>query len=113
MNQNFSTQNATSLKSLEGDVRFALTGTPIENSISELWSIFDFIMPGYLYNYNKFKKKFEEPILKHEDKKVLERLKLLIEPFILRRIKKDVLTDLPEKNITILKNEMEKEQERL
>lgn len=111
--KNFSTQNATSLKSLEGDVRFALTGTPIENSISELWSIFDFIMPGYLYNYNKFKKKFEEPILKHEDKKALERLKLLIEPFILRRIKKDVLTDLPEKNITILKNEMEKEQERL
>ena len=111
--KNFSTQNATSLKSLEGDIKFALTGTPIENSISELWSIFDFIMPGYLYSYNKFKKKFEEPILKNEDKKALERLKLIIDPFILRRIKKDVLTELPDKNITVLNSEMEKEQEKL
>ncbi len=111
--KNFSTQNATALKSLDGEVKFALTGTPIENSISELWSIFDFIMPGYLYNYNKFKKKFEEPILKQEDKEALKRLKSLIEPFILRRVKKDVLTELPEKNITILNNEMTKEQQQL
>ena len=111
--KNASTQNATSLKSLNGEIKFALTGTPIENSIAELWSIFDFIMPGYLYNYNKFKKKFEEPILKLEDKEVLERLKRLISPFILRRVKKDVLTELPEKNITIMKNEMEKEQEKI
>ena len=57
--KNFTTQNATALKNLQGETKFALTGTPIENSISELWSIFDFIMPGYLYNYNKFRKKFE------------------------------------------------------
>lgn len=111
--KNSSTQNATSLKSLKGEIKFALTGTPIENSIAELWSIFDFIMPGYLYNYNKFKKKFEEPILKFEDKEALERLKRLISPFILRRVKKDVLTELPEKNITVMKNEMEGEQEKL
>ena len=111
--KNSSTQNATSLKSLKGEIKFALTGTPIENSIAELWSIFDFIMPGYLYNYNKFKKKFEEPILKFEDKEALERLKRLISPFILRRVKKDVLTELPEKNITVIKNEMEDEQEKL
>ncbi len=111
--KNSSTQNATSLKTLRGEVKFALTGTPIENSIAELWSIFDFIMPGYLYNYNKFKKKFEEPILKYEDKKALNRLKKLISPFVLRRVKKDVLTELPEKNITIMKNEMEKEQEKI
>ncbi len=111
--KNSSTQNATSLKSLKGEIKFALTGTPIENSIAELWSIFDFIMPGYLYNYNKFKKKFEEPILKYEDKEALNRLKKLISPFILRRVKKDVLTELPEKNITVMKNEMEEKQEKL
>ena len=111
--KNASTQNATSLKSLKGETKFALTGTPIENSIAELWSIFDFIMPGYLYNYNKFKKKFEEPILKYEDKETLARLKKLISPFVLRRVKKDVLTELPEKNITIMKNEMEEEQEKI
>ncbi len=111
--KNALTQNATSLKALKGEVKFALTGTPIENSIAELWSIFDFIMPGYLYNYNKFKKKFEEPILKYEDKEALNRLKKLISPFILRRVKKDVLTELPEKNITVMKNEMEKEQEKI
>ena len=111
--KNSSTQNATSLKRLKGEIKFALTGTPIENSVAELWSIFDFIMPGYLYNYNKFKKKFEEPILKSGDKEALKRLKRLISPFILRRVKKDVLTELPEKNITIMKNEMEKEQEKI
>ena len=111
--KNSTTQNATSLKSLKGEIKFALTGTPIENSVAELWSIFDFIMPGYLYNYNKFKKKFEEPILKLEDKEALARLKRLISPFVLRRVKKDVLTELPEKNITIMKNEMETEQEKI
>ena len=111
--KNSLTQNATSLKSLNGKIKFALTGTPIENSIAELWSIFDFIMPGYLYSYNKFKKKFEEPILKFEDKKALNRLKKLISPFILRRVKKDVLTELPEKNITVMKSEMESEQQKL
>lgn len=111
--KNSTTQNATSLKSLNGEMKFALTGTPIENSIAELWSIFDFIMPGYLYNYNKFKKKFEEPILKFEDTEALSRLKKMISPFILRRVKKDVLTELPEKNITVMKSEMESEQEKI
>ena len=111
--KNFNTQNATALKSLNGETKFALTGTPIENSVSELWSIFDFIMPGYLYSYNKFKKKFEEPILKMEDKNALQRLKTLISPFILRRVKKDVLIELPEKNITVMKNEMTDEQEKI
>lgn len=111
--KNSSTQNATSLKSLKGEIKFALTGTPIENSIAELWSIFDFIMPGYLYTYSKFKKKFEEPILKFGDKEALSRLKKLISPFVLRRVKKDVLTELPEKNITVMRNEMEREQEKL
>ena len=111
--KNFATQNATALKALEGEIKFALTGTPIENSVAELWSIFDFIMPGYLYTYNKFKKKLQDPILKEEDSDALKRLKTLINPFILRRVKKDVLTELPEKNITIMKNEMTDEQQKL
>ena len=111
--KNFTTQNATALKSLEGENKFALTGTPIENSVSELWSIFDFIMPGYLYSYSKFKKKIEEPIIKEEDKAALERLKALITPFVLRRTKKEVLTELPEKNITIMNNEMLDEQQKI
>ena len=111
--KNFTTQNATALKSLEGETKFALTGTPIENSVAELWSIFDFIMPGYLYTYNKFKKKLQDPILKEEDTEALRRLKTLINPFVLRRVKKDVLTELPEKNITVMKNEMTDEQQKL
>ena len=111
--KNFTTQNATALKSLEGETKFALTGTPIENSVSELWSIFDFVMPGYLYTYNKFRKKIEEPIIKQEDKESLEKLKTLINPFVLRRIKDDVLTELPEKNITIMNNEMTTEQQKI
>ncbi len=111
--KNSSTQNATSLKHLKGETKFALTGTPIENSVAELWSIFDFIMPGYLYNYNKFKKKFEEPILKYNDVEALNRLKKIIAPFVLRRVKKDVLSELPDKNITIMKNEMEEEQQKI
>ncbi len=111
--KNFSTQNATALKSLDGQTKFALTGTPIENSVAELWSIFDFCMPGYLYSYTKFKKKFEAPIIKNEDEEALKKLKLLIEPFVLRRVKKDVLTELPDKNITILNNEMTDEQQKL
>lgn len=111
--KNFTTQNATALKSLEGEIKYALTGTPIENSVAELWSIFDFIMPGYLYTYNKFKKKLQDPILKEEDAEALKRLKTLINPFVLRRVKKDVLTELPEKNITIMKNEMTDEQQKL
>lgn len=111
--KNFMTQNATALKNLEGKTRFALTGTPVENSVSELWSIFDFIMPGYLYNYNKFRNKFEVPILKENNEYAMKRLKLLISPFILRRVKKDVLTELPDKNITIMNNEMTEEQQKI
>ena len=70
-------------------------------------------MPGYLYTYSKFKKKFETPILQEEDKQALQRLKILINPFILRRIKKDVLTELPEKNITIMTNEMTDRQQKI
>ena len=78
--------------------------------MSELWSIFDFIMPGYLFSYRKFKQIYELPIIKENDAFLTNRLKKLISPFILRRIKKDVLTELPDKTITVLNNEMQGEQ---
>lgn len=108
--KNSNTQNAKSIKRIKADTRYALTGTPIENSLAELWSIFDFIMPGYLFGYKKFKNIYETPIVKENDENTLEKLKMLIEPFVLRRNKKEVLTELPEKTVTILNNEMTEEQ---
>ena len=111
--KNSTTQNAKAIKDLKGETRFALTGTPIENSLAELWSIFDFIMPGYLFQYKKFKNSYETPIVKNEDKDAMAKLKMLIEPFVLRRTKKEVLTELPEKTITVLNNTMTEEQEKI
>ena len=108
--KNNNTQNAKVIKEIKAETRFALTGTPIENSLSELWSIFDFIMPGYLYSYRKFKEIYEVPIVKESDEWVLKKLKMLIEPFILRRTKQEVLTELPDKTVSILNNEMQDEQ---
>lgn len=95
--KNPSSLNAQSVKELRAQKRFALTGTPIENSLTELWSIFDFIMPGYLKTQGRFSKKFEIPIVKDKDDVVLKELLKLIRPFILRRFKKDVALELPEK----------------
>ena len=111
--KNSNTQNAKVVKEIKADTRYALTGTPIENSLAELWSIFDFIMPGYLFNYKKFKSEYESPIVKENDEKALKKLKMLIEPFVLRRTKKQVLTELPEKTITVLNNQMKDEQQKI
>lgn len=94
--KNATSQISQSVKQLKGRTRIALTGTPIENNLSELWSIFDFIMPSYLDTYLKFSKNYEKPIMKN-DKNVLEDLLQKTEPFILRRMKKEVLTELPDK----------------
>ena len=111
--KNNNTQNARAIKVIEAETRYALTGTPIENSLSELWSIFDFIMPGYLFRYKKFKELYEMPIVRDNDNVAMKKLKTLIEPFILRRTKKEVLTELPDKTITVLNNEMQDEQLKL
>ena len=111
--KNSHTQNAKTIKQIKADTRYALTGTPIENSLAELWSIFDFIMPGYLFTYRKFKNLYETPIVKENDEKAMQKLKMLIEPFILRRNKKEVLTELPEKTVTVMNNEMNEEQRNL
>lgn len=111
--KNSNTQNAKAIKELKAETRYALTGTPIENSLAELWSIFDYIMPGYLFQYKKFKTLYETPIVKEENQDIMNKLKMLIEPFVLRRTKKEVLTELPEKTITVLNNTMEEEQEKI
>lgn len=111
--KNSSTQNAKSIKQIKADTRYALTGTPIENSLSELWSIFDFIMPDYLFSYKKFKTLYEMPIIKDEEQNAMKKLKMLIQPFILRRTKNEVLTELPEKTVTVLENEMGEEQKNI
>ncbi len=95
--KNHATKNALSVKQIHSVHKFALTGTPIENSLAELWSVFDFLMPGYLYHYQYFKGMYEIPIVKDNNITVLQELRRMVEPFILRRVKKDVLKELPEK----------------
>lgn len=108
--KNPSTQNAKSVKKINAEVKFALTGTPIENRLSELWSIFDYLMPGFLYSYAQFREEFEYPIVKDEDRVILNRLQNMIKPFVLRRLKADVLKDLPEKQETVVYSKLSEEQ---
>ena len=93
--KNEASQNAKSIKSIKSKNRFALTGTPIENSLMELWSIFDFVMPGYLYDKKKFATRYHRRL--EEDECLIDDLNRLIKPFILRRYKKDVIKELPDK----------------
>lgn len=95
--KNHTTAAAKAVKVICSRRRLALTGTPIENRLSELWSIFDFLMPGFLYKYEQFRRQFETPIVKYEDKAASERLKKMVAPFLLRRLKENVLKELPEK----------------
>lgn len=103
---------AKSVKTVKAKRRFALTGTPIENSLSELWSVFDFIMPGYLPKYSRFVQQFEKPIVREGDKEALDELTRHISPFILRRLKKEVLPELPDKIETHLTAKMTPQQEK-
>ena len=95
--KNHNTQASRAVKAVKAKHRIALTGTPVENRLSELWSIFDYLMPGFLYSYERFRKKIEVPAIQEEKAEVFDRLKRMVRPFILRRLKKDVLKDLPEK----------------
>jgi superfamily II DNA or RNA helicase len=95
--KNQNTLSAKSVKCLRGHTRLALTGTPIENTLAELWSIFDYLMPGYLKSYHHFRVKYESRIVKQGDNQAAEQLRALVQPFILRRLKQDVLQELPEK----------------
>lgn len=111
--KNHMTNNAKAVKKIKAETRFALTGTPVENRLGELWSIFDFVMPGFLYTNKKFREKFEIPIVKNNQKEAVNGLKRMIAPFILRRKKEEVLKELPEKLEYNLYARMEGEQHKL
>ena len=111
--KNPTTQSAQAVKRLRAQNHVALTGTPVENRLSELWSIFDFLMPGLLGSYERFRERFERPIVEDEDTRVAERLRDALRPFILRRTKRDVAKDLPEKIEQVVRTHMADEQRRL
>ncbi|MGL4875205.1 MAG: DEAD/DEAH box helicase [Clostridium sp.] len=98
-------------KEIKASSKFALTGTPIENSLLELWSIFDFIMEGYLFDKKTFNSKYNRNL--SEEEVLVKDLKRLTAPFILRRLKKDVLDELPEKIEKIVYVDMTKEQKKV
>ena len=109
--KNPNTLNAKSVKKIKAQGYYALTGTPIENTLTELWSIFDFIMPGYLFSHSKFIKMYERPIVKDGVPESMDALSKQIKPFILRRMKKDVLKELPDKiesKMTVYMTEQQK-----
>ena len=108
--KNHTTLSAKAVKKVNSEIRFALTGSPIDNSLSDLWSIFDFILPGYFGTYAQFRKKYEVPIMKQQNLNLLSRIHQQVAPFILRRLKKDVLKELPEKIETNMYCEMDKTQ---
>lgn len=93
---------AKAVKVIDANHRIALTDTPIENNLSELWSIFDYLMPGFLGTYDYFKSTYEKPIVKDGNKAIEKKLSQIIAPFILRRLKKNVLKDMPNKNEQIV-----------
>lgn len=108
--KNHDTLKAQSVKVIASKVRFVLTGTPIENSVLDLWSIFDFIMPNYLGNYYTFKETYEKEVTLNTNSKIIKKLILKITPFILRRTKKDVIKNLPDKIELTLSASMDKAQ---
>ncbi len=108
--KNSTSQTAQAVKQLNSQHKLALSGTPIENKLEELWSVFDFLMPGFLFSMGDFNSHYVNPIMERHDKIVEKRLKLQIYPFILRRMKRDVAKDLPDKVENIAYCELTDEQ---
>lgn len=111
--KNHNTQAAKAVKMVHAGFKLALTGTPVENRLSELWSIFDYLMPGFLYSYQRFREELELPIVQDNSENEIKRLQKMIRPFVLRRLKKDVLKDLPDKLEKNYYAKMEGEQQKL
>jgi len=95
--KNHMTKMAQRVKEIPADYRLALTGTPLENHVFELWSIYDYLMPGFLGRHDHFNERFQKPIMDAGDTDALEHLRRKVEPFMLRRTKNEVLKDLPPK----------------
>lgn len=107
MIKNPSTQAAQALLKLKSDYRVCLTGTPVENHLGELWSQFNFLLPGFLGDSTSFSKTFRQPIERYKDKAAQKKLAQRIKPFLLRRTKENVAKDLPEKTSIIKMVELE------
>lgn len=95
--KNQSTKASKAVKRVNCRQRFVLTGTPVENRLSELWNLFDFLMPGYLFAHQRFVERLEKPIVQQGDDAARQQLNRMVRPFMLRRLKKDVLRELPDK----------------
>jgi hypothetical protein len=95
--KNRDSQNARSAKALCARHRLILTGTPLENSVLDLWSLYDFLLPGYLGTATEFRERYETPLTRAPSPRVMERLRHRVRPFFLRRTKEEVLTELPPK----------------
>ncbi len=104
--KNAGSKGAQAVRQLRARTRLALTGTPLENGVGELWSIFNFVLPGYLLNYNAFLRRYQDG----QDSEDLHRK---ISPFLMRRLKKEVLTELPDKLESVLTAQMTPEQEKV
>lgn len=109
--KNSNSQNSLAVKDINAKVRYALTGTPMENSLMELWSIFDFIMPGYLYDEKRFSVRYHKKL--KEEPEIIQEVSKLISPFVLRRKKKEVIKELPDKIEKTLMVDMEYEQKKV
>lgn len=110
--KNPASQAAKAVKQISAQHRLGLTGTPMENNLTELWSVFDFILPGYLGSHGKFVENYESPIAKGDNDK-LSALSRHIKPFVLRRLKQDVLRELPEKIEHVIEAELTEDQKKL
>ena len=110
--KNMQALKTKSVKRITSLNKLVLTGTPIENSVADLWSIFDFLMPSYLFNYDRFRLEIEKGVLMNDDE-AYNRLIIKTKPFILRRKKNDVLKDLPDKVEETISISMSKEQRML
>ena len=108
--KNPESQNAKAAGALNADSRFILTGTPVENSLRDLWSLFEFILPGYLGSRQDFKERYETPLLNAERGPVWQRLSRRLAPYLLRRRKQDILADLPKKIQQVIEVELSPEQ---
>ncbi len=108
--KNFFTKRSRAAMSLPGDFRMITTGTPIENHLGELWNLFNFINPGLLGSLESFNRRFAHPIEQYKDNEARTRLKKLIRPFVLRRLKSEVLTELPPRTEVTIKVELSPEE---
>ncbi|MBQ9218733.1 MAG: DEAD/DEAH box helicase [Muribaculaceae bacterium] len=111
--KNHHTLTSKGCMSLTGDFRILLTGTPLQNHLSEIWNLFEFANPGLLGSYTSFTKNFILPIERDHDKERQQLLRRILSPFMLRRTKEDVLSDLPEKSEITLSVELSDEEQAL